>query len=324
MIDQIFSHSIKLTIFIIVLLLVQQLFGKYLSAKSRFYMWFPILIRALIPFDLLPALPFNIISSQQLSSHIPDPAVSWTKSVLVVIYFSGMLFFAIRLIWINHGLNKRLRINRQPVKAEHIPFPVYISPLVPSACLISSCGEVAIYINPALFADKERAHHILMHEVSHAAQKDPLWNRLRAVILVIHWLNPLVWYAAACFIRDSECACDERTISIIGKEQKSSYARTLLTLILPAGVDKYQPFCQANSIQVNRQEMKIRLVMLAGGKTTSKFVTLALSIFLTLGLLLSFSASLYTKSTSPTKDAVLPPFPEPIIQMTEVWSRATP
>ena len=319
MIDQILSHSIKVTILIIVLLLAQHFLGKHLSSKLRFFMWFPILTRALIPLDLLPALPLNIFSSQQFSSFIPDPAVSWTNSVLTVAYFSGMLFFAIRFIMINHRLIKRLRVNRQPVQADHIPLPVYISPLVPSACLISSGGEVVIYINPVLFADKEKAHHILMHEVSHAIQRDPLWNRLRAVILVIHWFNPFVWYAATCFIRDSECACDERTITAIGKEQKSRYARTLLSLILPAGVEKYQPYCQANSIQVNRQEMKIRLVMLANGKSTSKFITLALALILAVSLFVSFSANSLAQAAA-TKDAVLPPFPAPIIQMTEIHS----
>ena len=157
----------------------------------------------------------------------------------------------------------------------------------------------------------------MMHEVSHAIQRDPLWNRLRAAILVIHWFNPIVWYAAACFIRDSECACDERTITAIGIDQKSRYARTLLSLILPAGVGKYQPYCQANSIQVNRQEMKFRLVMLAKGRSTSIPATLVLVLILAVSLFVSFSANSHTQAAT-TKDAVLPPFPAPIIQMTEI------
>lgn len=320
MIDRIFSHSIKVTILIVVILLVQHLLGKNLSSKLRFYMWFPMLIRALIPLDLLPALPLNIFPSQHLSSMIPDPAVSLANSVLVVAYFSGMLFFAIRFILINHRLITCLRKNRQPVQVDHIPFPVYISPFIPSACLISSGGEVAIYINPALFADKEKSYHILMHEVSHAIQRDPLWNRLRAAILVIHWFNPLVWYAASCFVRDSECACDERTITAIGTAQKGSYARTLLSLILPAGIEKYQPYCQANSIQVNRQEMKIRLIALANGKSTSKFITLVLALILALCFLVSFSTNALTQATAVAKDAVLPPFPAPLSQITEIHS----
>lgn len=319
MIDQIFSHSTKVTILIVVILLVQQLFGKHLSSRLRFYLWFPVLIRAMIPLDLLPALPMDIYPSQQLSSFIPDPAVILTKSSMLIAYFSGVLFFAIRFILINHRLVSRLRKNRQPVQTDHIPLPVYVSPLVPSACLISFGGERAIYINPALFADKDKAYHIMMHEVSHAIQRDPLWNRLRAAILVIHWFNPIVWYAAACFIRDSECACDERTITALGKDQKSRYARTLLSLMLPAGVEKYQPYCQANSIQVNRQEMKFRLVMLANGRSTSKLTILALALILAVSLFVSFSANSHSQAET-TKDAVLPPFQAPIIQMTEIHS----
>lgn len=98
---------------------------------------------------------------------------------------------------------------------------------LPSPCLAGR----DIYINPELYADEEARLHILAHEYAHAVQRDTLWAAVRSALCVIWWFQPLVWLAAYAAKHDSELACDERAVALLGETQRFSYGRTLLTLI---------------------------------------------------------------------------------------------
>lgn len=70
--------------------------------------------------------------------------------------------------------------------------------------------------------------HVLAHEKAHLQRCDHLIKPIGFIILAIHWFNPLVWLAYILLSRDIEMACDERVISRMTKDQRSSYAESLL------------------------------------------------------------------------------------------------
>ena len=65
-----------------------------------------------------------------------------------------------------------------------------------------------IYITP----EAESSEHlsvILLHEKTHIAHGDHIWNLVRVAAVVLHWWNPVIWVSAILSKRDAELACDE-------------------------------------------------------------------------------------------------------------------
>lgn len=48
---------------------------------------------------------------------------------------------------------------------------------------------------------------------------------------LVYWFNPLVWMAAILSKRDSELACGETTIALLGEENRLKYGRTLVGMM---------------------------------------------------------------------------------------------
>ncbi|MFI3169630.1 MAG: M56 family metallopeptidase [Faecalibacterium sp.] len=82
---------------------------------------------------------------------------------------------------------------------------------------------------PARLSPKEQAH-ILLHEQTHIARGDHLWQALAFFALCLHWFNPLVWLAFYANQKDMELSCDERVLRQMGNAVKQEYAQSLLNL----------------------------------------------------------------------------------------------
>lgn len=98
---------------------------------------------------------------------------------------------------------------------------------LPGPCMIGK----GIYISPKRYEAEESRLHILAHEYAHAVQGDTLWAALRSILCMVWWFHPLVWLAAYEAKQDSELACDERAVRLLGETQRFSYGRTLLGLM---------------------------------------------------------------------------------------------
>ena len=85
-------------------------------------------------------------------------------------------------------------------------------------------------MTPEAAADPETLACALAHEETHYRHGDHIWSALRCAALVLHWYNPLVWWAAALSKRDGELSCDEATVARLGEARRAAYGRTLIDL----------------------------------------------------------------------------------------------
>lgn len=76
--------------------------------------------------------------------------------------------------------------------------------------------------------DEKRLNCILTHEWVHICRFDALKKPICALALCVHWFNPLVWVMFFYYNRDLELACDEGVVRLLGEDQKSDYAKTLI------------------------------------------------------------------------------------------------
>ena len=78
--------------------------------------------------------------------------------------------------------------------------------------------------------DSHRMNQILIHEWVHYRHRDPFWSALRIFLLAAYWFHPLVWAAAICSKKDAEFACDEKTLALLGEQERISYGTMLIDM----------------------------------------------------------------------------------------------
>ncbi len=160
------------------------------------------------------------------------------KEVLRGIWIIGMFTVAGYLLFIQVRFIHYLRRNRSKADGKELPekwaerlagrrISVYLVDGLPSPCLIGN----AIYLTPVLLDEKDKLEHVLAHEYSHLRQHDTVWAFLRSLSVVVYWFDPFVWAAAYAAKQDSELACDEAAIGLLGEESRFAYGRTLLSLL---------------------------------------------------------------------------------------------
>lgn len=78
--------------------------------------------------------------------------------------------------------------------------------------------------------DQEQLNHVFVHELFHFKRKDMIVNWLTLGLLIIHWFNPILWYAFYKLREDQEIACDAITLEHIGSDNAKEYGYTLIKL----------------------------------------------------------------------------------------------
>ncbi|MCM1253492.1 MAG: peptidoglycan DD-metalloendopeptidase family protein [Clostridium sp.] len=158
------------------------------------------------------------------------------SGILRIVWIAGMVLCGGYMLFYQIKWRRYLYRNRKPLKGmkKYHTLSVYTVKGLPSPCL---CGR-NIYLTKEMAADEKRLQHILVHEYCHYRQGDLLWVVVRCVLTVVYWFHPLVWAAAYASKQDSELACDEASIRLLGEEERIAYGRTLLRLIAVKGQER--------------------------------------------------------------------------------------
>ncbi|MBD5162243.1 MAG: hypothetical protein HDT14_09565 [Oscillibacter sp.] len=198
------------------------------------------------------------------------------ESMLSVVWKTGMTVAGGALVVSNLVFYLRLRKNRKlltlPDALWSGKLPVYEAEGIPSPCLFGLLRP-AVYLNEAAMGVRH-PEHILAHEYAHYRHGDHLWSVLRGICLVIHWYNPLVWWAAALSRRDGELACDAAALRRLGEEARLDYGQTLLGMVSgsrnPAAL-----LHTATTMTAGKRAMKERIALIVRRPRMRK-ITLAL------------------------------------------------
>lgn len=208
------------------------------------------------------------------------PLIHYSRWDLVnwpdVIWKAGMAAVGGAMAVSNLLFYLRLRRTRKRLDLPAAPWtgrlPVYEAEGLSSPCLFGLLRP-AVYLNEAAM-NAGHPEHILAHEYAHYRHGDQLWSILRSICLVIHWYNPLVWWAAALCRRDCELACDASVLRRLGEEARIDYGQTLLGMVSknrnPAAL-----LHTATTMSAGKRAMKERIALIAKAPRTRK-ITLAL------------------------------------------------
>ena len=84
---------------------------------------------------------------------------------------------------------------------------------------------------PMNVQDPEKASGILRHELIHWKRGD-LWIKMICLIVQsIHWINPLVHFAAGKCVREMELSCDEKVLDGLDRNERQEYGMVMLDVV---------------------------------------------------------------------------------------------
>ncbi len=72
---------------------------------------------------------------------------------------------------------------------------------------------------------------VFLHELAHMRHLDILTSYLVSLLQILHWFNPVVWFAFNRMRADRELACDELVLSMADSDEPMSYGRTIISLV---------------------------------------------------------------------------------------------
>ena len=74
----------------------------------------------------------------------------------------------------------------------------------------------------------EELRWVFLHELAHLKRRDLPVQLLCQVLQAVHWFNPLVWFAFACFRCDRELACDAHVLDRQASRTSREYGHALI------------------------------------------------------------------------------------------------
>jgi bla regulator protein BlaR1 len=253
----------------VLVLAAQWALGARLNPRWRHALWLLVILRLVLPdvpesalslFRYAPAAPLN------LPEMIPAPAISapvaaialpmsheiflphpnYTFLILAIVWLSGA-FGLLLLTWFvnrrfaRHVANApqitdeslrqifadakaELHVRRQIclVESTQITSPAIMGLFTPTLLLPSGAR--------GKFSPRE-LRFIFLHELAHLKRGDVFVQALIALLQIVHWFNPVLWYAFRRLRADREPATDALVLSRTGEADKEPYGLMLIKLL---------------------------------------------------------------------------------------------
>jgi beta-lactamase regulating signal transducer with metallopeptidase domain len=198
------------------------------------------------PVSLSIPAPVPLPPGQLDGEPIPVQRATFRVQPVPLIWALGALLVAIYAIGQNIALSARIARQRQVTDEsvlgllenckETMGVRAYLSvvetPRVKSPALLG-------FIRPRLLLpagmvemlDRDELRYVFLHELAHLKRRDIAVNWLMAALQLMHWFNPLIWYAFYRMRADREIACDALVLSRTQPGESKSYGRTIVSLL---------------------------------------------------------------------------------------------
>lgn len=166
----------------------------------------------------------------------------------------------------------------------HRPLEVRQSTLVSSPLTYGVLRPVILLPEDMERGDETALTYILTHEYIHIRRFDSVAKLAFAVVLCVHWFNPLAWVMYVLANRDLELSCDERVMDTLGGREKASYALTLINM------EETRSRCFSPYNHFSKLAIEERIEAIMKYKKAS-ILALALAVALVVGATTAFAAS---------------------------------
>jgi beta-lactamase regulating signal transducer with metallopeptidase domain/Tol biopolymer transport system component len=109
-------------------------------------------------------------------------------------------------------------------------------------------------------ATTEEMRYVFLHELAHLRRHDIYLGWLTSLLQVLHWFNPLVWFAFYRMRADRELACDALVLTRTGQDKSQEYGGAILGLV--RRFSHSQPLPAMAGIIESKSQLKRRIAMI--------------------------------------------------------------
>ncbi|WP_310604147.1 M56 family metallopeptidase [Anaerosporobacter sp.] len=305
-------------VMILVIVVIRALTINKLPKKTFLALWGIVLLRLLLPFSLpsmfsaysvieqntstmqviqnTPAENFFPTALNRGMTTIPSTAgvVGNETSIWAIVWGVGVfvcfLYFAVSYIKCYREFQTSLPVENDFVKkwlGEHrIKRQITIrqSSRISTPLTYGVFRPVILMPKSTEWNNTKSLQYVLAHEYVHIRRLDALTKLILTAGLCVHWFNPLVWVMYILANRDIELSCDESVVRFFGEENKSTYARTLISM--EENRSDLPPLY--NSFSKNAIEERVTAIMKI--KKTS-LIAICVAVALVTGITIVFATS---------------------------------
>jgi len=317
--------SLRGSIVLVAALLADLIWSGKMTARWRRVWWLLVPIAFLWPGSLRPNLPAYVIGYNGIYaspfSHttfpvhhefdlnapitIPlGPLTGPTFSWLALLWLAGVVVSALLVFiptWKVQRQWSRKRLSTDPALLNLLedakttagitaPIGLIVSDEIAAPALLGWLRPRILLPTFLTTASPTELRAVLLHELAHFRSLDIPFNWLFASVRVIHWFNPLAWFASAAWSRFREEAADESAIRWLHEPNGTMYGEVLLKTLgkCTGGAPPYGALAIGESIET----LKRRILMIRNYNSKSNRGWVASIIVLTLGALMALSPTL--------------------------------
>lgn len=253
-------------------------------------------------FEQAPVVNFQPIPSESIT-FTPQEAQKLTKLRTVndwlnLIWIVGMVGMTVTFFLSNAHFARKLRKNRRFLEKKTLS--IYETKEVKTPCLFG----LSVYLTPEAAADPRLRYYTITHETTHHRHLDMVWSLLRCLCLILHWYNPLVWWAAVLSRADGELACDEATIASIGEDHRADYGRALIDLTCIRPSDLLQT---ATMMTGSARGLRERITLIAKKPKMAVYTLLIVVLIAAVAVGCTFTGGEEQPESTPPAEAELNP-----------------
>ncbi|WP_204787587.1 M56 family metallopeptidase [Paenibacillus oryzisoli] len=289
--DRILSVSTMATITVVFIMLIQRILHNRIKPRWHYLMWLLVLVRLLLPWRLESHFSIYNWLSYPESIHEFDPVVaigmheamagpdapwSFLYKYAIAIWLLGIALFAIYTCVINHKFLQKITKETRTITdisitqlfaqchqlmSIHKPVALVVSDKLSMPTLFGFWKPCLVIPQSAINSlNQEQLRHVFLHELAHCKRNDIGVNWLMQFLLIIHWFNPVLWYAHQRMREDQEIASDALALSYIEPAKREEYGHTLIQLL-----EIYvRPVSVPGNVHLsgNKSQLKRRILMI--------------------------------------------------------------
>jgi beta-lactamase regulating signal transducer with metallopeptidase domain/Tol biopolymer transport system component len=154
-------------------------------------------------------------------------------------------------------------------------------------------------------ATRDEMRYVFLHELAHLKRHDIYLGWLTSLLQVLHWFNPLVWFAFYRMRADRELACDALVLARTGEGESQQYGQTIVGLLRRFSRSRALPAMAG--ILETKSQLKRRMTMIAQFRNNShRWSPLGIGVIAVLGTISMIDPTRGTVSASSAPQAKTP------------------
>jgi beta-lactamase regulating signal transducer with metallopeptidase domain len=262
--------SWQASVVIALVAVAQALFHRQLGARWRHWLWLLVIIRLALPCSVESPLslfnwfrpgssPITAMGENHAVQAIRQPDAVAPAEPLGSAPPQNGWKIALRRLWsagaallLAHVVATSLRFNRAIRRQRPVTDGAVLDLLEDCKQEMGVCTPLALVetpsgSSPALMGavrprlllpeglirsfSRTELRYVFLHELAHLKRSDIPLNWLLSLVSILHWFNPLVWYAFHRLRADRELACDALALAQAQDAERRPYGQTILKLL---------------------------------------------------------------------------------------------